>query len=39
MLDAESLQADGVIEDYAIAAPGDEPGIPAGNRVLSLVWD
>ncbi|MEV0699429.1 hypothetical protein AB0I53_16125 [Saccharopolyspora sp. NPDC050389] len=39
ILDAESLHADGVIEGYAISEPGDEPPVPAGSRVLSLVWD
>ncbi|MEU5847775.1 hypothetical protein [Saccharopolyspora shandongensis] len=39
LLDSEYLQADGVIEGYAISDPGDEPAVPASSRVLSLVWD
>ncbi|MEV5538609.1 hypothetical protein AB0L13_17265 [Saccharopolyspora shandongensis] len=39
LLDSEDLQADGVIEGYAISDPGDEPAVPAGSRVLSPVWD
>ncbi|MEV6227039.1 hypothetical protein AB0L88_04000 [Saccharopolyspora shandongensis] len=39
LLDSEYLQADGVIEGYAISDPGDEPAVPAGSHVLSLVWD
>ncbi|MEU6262060.1 hypothetical protein [Saccharopolyspora shandongensis] len=39
LLDSECPQAEGVIEGYAISDPGDEPAVPAGSRVLSLVWD
>lgn len=39
LLDTEFLQADGVIDGYATEDTGDEPEIPAGSRVLSLVWD
>ncbi|RKT82810.1 hypothetical protein SAMN05421805_104284 [Saccharopolyspora antimicrobica] len=39
LLDTESLQADGVIDGYATEDTGDEPEIPAGNRVISVVWD
>ncbi|MEV0051442.1 hypothetical protein AB0H34_13195 [Saccharopolyspora shandongensis] len=39
LLDSEYLQADGVIEGYAISDSGDEPVVPASSRVLSPVWD
>jgi hypothetical protein len=41
LVGADELQADGVVEGYVYPAPWftDVPDVPAGHRVLSLVWD
>ncbi|MBI9115607.1 hypothetical protein [Sanguibacter suaedae] len=39
LADTEWLESDGVVDGYVVDNLVDAPAVPAGSRVLSIVWD